>query len=577
MTIQNAQLMNNQALENLRWSQALIDGLVSRGLGRVVISPGSRSTPLALACERHPLIQTWIQVDERSAAFFALGLAKADRQPVALIATSGSAPAHWYPAVIEASKSAIPLLLLSADRPPELQDCGANQTIDQINLFGSHVRSFHQLPLPSSTSEQLDAIQQLGQQAAEESLSPLPGPVHLNIPFREPLVPDGSESTILESQTTIQTVAPFAPSPDEALLERLATELGGKQGLIICGPEHYADGFAEAVTTLAQRLGAPILADPLSNLRFGAHDRQQIISRYDAFLKRPTFTRSHSPDWLLRFGAMPVSKSLSNYLESSVESHHYLIDGNGQMRDPLHRIDAPITTDPTLFCQQLTQQLPKQNSHPWLDEFQQEEQRAAQLASALSSTESIIIGQCIEKLPAQSSIFCSNSMPIRDLDSYSGSANKPLQILANRGVSGIDGNISTLLGVAAANTNEQGTTLGLIGDLALFHDMNGLLMAREVDAIIVLFNNNGGAIFEHLPQAELPEFERVWKTPTHLDFAHVAQLYGLAYRQLTEISQFDDALDWALPQRGVRLIELVINAEVSLDEHRRYWQAVAAD
>jgi len=573
--------MNSQALENLRWSQALIDGLVSRGLSRVVISPGSRSTPLALACERHPLIESWIQVDERSAAFFALGLAKADLQPVALIATSGSAPAHWYPAVIEASKSAIPLLLLSADRPPELQDCGANQTIDQLNLFGTHVRSFHHLPVPSSTSEQLNAIQQLGQQAAEESLAPLSGPVHLNIPLREPLVPDGSESAVPKPQTEIQSVPPFAPSPNMALLERLATELGSKRGIIICGPEHYADGFAQALTTLAQRLGSPILADPLSNLRFGAHDRQQIISRYDAFLKRPTFTQSHTPDWVLRFGAMPVSKSLSSYLESSIESRHYLIDGNGQMRDPLHRIDTPITADPTLFCRQLTRQLTnqlaQQDSHQWLDEFKQEELRAAQLISQLECAESTIVAQCIAKLPAQSTIFCSNSMPIRDLDSFSGSANKPLQILANRGVSGIDGNISTLLGIAAASTNKPGVTLGLIGDLALFHDMNGLLMAREVDAIIVLFNNNGGAIFQHLPQAGLHEFERVWKTPTNLNFAHVAQLYGLAYRQLTEIGQFDDALEWALPQRGVRLIELVTDAEVSLNEHRRYWQAVAAD
>jgi len=569
--------MSSQALENLRWSQALVDGLVGRGLSRVVISPGSRSTPLALACERHPAIQTWIQVDERSAAFFALGLAKGELRPVALIATSGSAPAHWYPAVIEASKSAIPLLLLSADRPPELQDCGANQTIDQINLFGTHVRSFHQLPLPSSDGRQLDAIQQLGQQAAEESLSPLPGPVHLNIPLREPLVPDGSESAIPESQTEIQTVAPFTPSPEMALPKRLATELGGKQGIIVCGPEHYADGFAEALTTLAQRLGAPILADPLSNLRFGAHRQQQIISRYDAFLRRPIFTRSHTPDWVLRFGAMPVSKSLSTYLESSTRSRHYLIDGNGRMRDPLHRIDAPVAADPTLFCRQLADQLPQLNYHQWLDEFKQEELRAAQLATRLGGAEADIIGQCIKKLPAQSRLFCSNSMPIRDLDSYSGGGKKPLQLLANRGVSGIDGNISTLLGLAAANANKPGVTLGLIGDLALFHDMNGLLMAREVDAIIILFNNNGGAIFRHLPQAELPEFERVWKTPTHLDFSHVARLYGLTYRQLTEISQFDDALDWALQQSGVRLIELVIDAEVSLDEHRRYWQAVATD
>lgn len=569
--------MNNRALENLRWSQSLVDGLVSRGLSRVVISPGSRSTPLALACERHPMIQTWIQVDERSAAFFALGLAKAELQPVALIATSGSAPAHWYPAIIEASKSAIPLLLLSADRPPELQECGANQTIDQINLFGSHVRSFHQLPLPSSDTQQLDAIEQLGRQAAEESLSPLPGPVHLNIPFREPLVPDSSEQVVSRRHTEVQPVASFAPPPDITLLERLSAEFDGKRGIIVCGPEHYADGFAEALTTLAHRLGAPILADLLSNLRFGGHDQKQIISRYDAFLKRPSFIQNHRPDWVLRFGAMPVSKSLATYLESSVEGHHYLIDGNGRRRDPLHRIDAPVAADPILFCRQLAEQLPQQDNHQWLDDFRQEELRTTHLATTQGSAEAEIIGQCIEKLPEQSTLFCSNSMPIRDLDSYSGGGKKQLQILANRGVSGIDGNISTLLGLAAADANGPGVTLGLIGDLALFHDMNGLLMAREMDAIIVLFNNNGGAIFEHLPQAELPEFERVWKTPTHLDFAHVAQLYELEYQQVTATDEFAGALDLALQQSGVRIIELVIDAKVSRDEHRRYWRAVAVD
>ena len=568
--------MGEQALINLRWSQALIDGLVSRGLSQVVISPGSRSTPLALVCERHPAIQTWVQIDERSAAFFALGMAKARLQPVGLIATSGSAPAHWYPAVIEASQSAIPLLLLSADRPPELQNCGANQTIDQVNLFGSHVRHFHQLPVPVSNSEQLDAIHQLGQQATEESLFPLPGPVHLNIPFREPLVPDDSEVPISKSQT-VESITPFTPPPDAVQLAQLATDLGGKQGIIICGPEQFADGFAEAVTILARRLGAPILADPLSNLRFGPHDQQHIISHYEAFLKRTSFTHNHAPDWVLRFGAMPVSKALAIYIESHEESLHYLIDGNARLRDPLHRIIDPIAADPTLFCLQLATQLPDTDNSKWLEGFKQEEQRAAQLVNTQGSIEATIIGQCIEALPEHSILFSSNSMSIRDLDSYSGNSNKNLRIKANRGVSGIDGNLSTLLGIAAANSDKPGLTLGLIGDLAFFHDMNGLLMARGLDAIIILINNNGGAIFQHLPQAGLPEFERIWMTPTNLDFSRVAALYNLEYQRVTTTGEFDAALDKALQQSGVRIIEVIIDAQVSHDEHHRYWNAVAAE
>jgi 2-succinyl-5-enolpyruvyl-6-hydroxy-3-cyclohexene-1-carboxylate synthase len=572
--------MSSQALENCRWSQALLDGLVSRGLSQVVISPGSRSTPLALVCERHPAIRTWIQVDERSAAFFALGLAKADRQPVALIATSGSAPAHWYPAVIEASQDAIPLLLLSADRPPELQNCGANQTIDQVNLFGSHVRHFHQLPVPSSDSVQLDALQRLGQQAATQSLSPLPGPVHINIPFREPLVPAAMEEVLTATTVTVEPVAPFAPPPDGAQLERLAAALTGGRGIIVCGPQHYGNDFAAAVTALAKRLGAPVLADPLSGLRFGSHDRESIISCYDAFLKRPAFTRHHGPDWVLRFGAMPVSKSLSTYLESHQQSRHYLVDANGRMRDPLHRIDTPVTAAPTQLCHQLVEQLADSDNADnglWLQAFRQEEDRARQLVTTHGSDEAAIIRHCIEQLPDGSTLFSSNSMAIRDLDSYSGSGNRPLRIVANRGVSGIDGNLSTLLGLSAANANKPGLTVGLLGDLALFHDMNGLLMARGLDAIIVLFNNNGGAIFRHLPQAGLPEFERVWLTPTGLDFSTVAQLYQLEYQRVTDSRTFAAALEKARQQRGVRLIELVINSEKSLAQHRRYWQAVAAD
>ena len=571
--------MNGAAGDNLCWATALLEGMASCGLRRLVISPGSRSTPLALAAVRHPLFHCWVTVDERSAAFFALGMAKAEMQPVALIATSGSAPAHWYPAVIEASQSAIPLLLLSADRPPELQGCGANQTIDQQQLFGCHVRHFMQLPpligVAAGMETEMAAIRQLGCEAVERACSPLPGPVHLNIPLREPLVPqDGTrchDVTVLPPQR----VARYAPPPEPDELTQLVKGMEGV-GLIICGPEHYSADFAPALTTLAQQLGSPILADPLSGLRFGSHDRGQVICHYDAFMRRQAFCQRHYPDWVLRFGAMPISKSLASFLEAAVESRHYLVDGNGRMRDPLHHIEGVIAADPTLLCQQLSARLPTVDSRQWFEGFMAEEQRCEGLLPTLGGLEAAVIRHCIEALPPQSILFSSNSMPIRDLDSFSGSGPKPLQILANRGVSGIDGNISTLLGLAAVHSTTTGVTLGLIGDLALFHDMNGLMMAREVDAIIVLFNNNGGGIFHHLPQVALPEFERLWKTPTQLDFSQVARLYQLEYQRLTSIHGMERALQQALQQRGVRIIELVIDAGVSLAQHRAYWQAVAA-
>jgi 2-succinyl-5-enolpyruvyl-6-hydroxy-3-cyclohexene-1-carboxylate synthase len=571
--------MSDTALLNLRWALSLIDGLTSCGLEHVVISPGSRSTPLALASERHPAITTWIQVDERCAAFFALGLARSDGRPVAVLATSGSAPAHWYPAVIEASYSAVPLLLLSADRPPELQDCGANQTIDQTRLFGSQVRAFHQLPLPEEGNNHLDAVRQLSVLAGRDSLEALPGPVHINIPLREPLVPRVDSLPKPFSSATVQTITPRRPVPDDSLAGQLAAELRHGRGIIICGPEQYTPDFAAAVTALAERLGAPLLADPLSSLRFGHHALEHIITRYDSFLRHDQFSRNHCPDWVLRFGAFPVSKALAQFMESCESSTHYLVDAHGRNRDPLHRIGDAITADPAALCEALATRLKTVTERTWLEAFQRQEQRAADLAVKYPCSEAAIINACIEQLPNDSTLFSSNSLSIRDLDSFCGSGVKPLRIIANRGVSGIDGNLSTLLGLAAAHQRSAnpGRILGLIGDLAFFHDMNGLLSAAQQDVLIILLNNGGGAIFNYLPQAALPEFKRDWLTPTQLDFAKAAELYRIRYHPVQTESDFALTLKQALLQKGPCIIEVSIDAQASLQQHRRYWDAVIAD
>ncbi len=571
--------MSDTALLNLRWALALIDGLVSCGVEHAVISPGSRSTPLTLACERHPAITTWIQVDERSAAFFALGLARAGGRPVAVVATSGSAPAHWYPAVIEAGYSAVPLLLLSADRPPELQGCGANQTINQTRLFGGQVRAFHQLPPPDEGETQLAAVQALGVQAGRDSLAAPPGPVHINIPFREPLVPRTDDLPQPLPATAPQTITPHRPAPGDALLDQLAASLQRGRGIIVCGPEPYTPDFAAAVTALAERLGAPILADPLSGLRFGHHPLSHIITRYDAFLRRDLFTRNHCPDWVLRFGAVPVSKHLSTFLASCEASTHYLVDAYGRRRDPLHRTTDTLSADPAALCDGLTARLDAPGDRTWLNAFRQEERRAAELTVRHTTSEAAVIDACLGQLPDDSTLFSSNSMSIRDLDSFSDSGDKRLRIIANRGVSGIDGNLSTLLGLAAAQqrSGRAGRVVGLIGDLAFFHDMNGLLNAAQQDVVIILLNNGGGAIFNHLPQAGLPEFERDWLTPTQLDFAKAADLYGIRYRSIHTDTDFPAALQQALQQKGPCIIEVAIDAGSSLEQHRRYWDAVAAD
>ena len=570
--------MSNTALLNLRWARTLIDALVGSGVTRAVISPGSRSTPLALACERHPAIRTWIHIDERCAGFFALGLARADQRPVALIATSGSAPTHWYPAVIEACYSAVPLLLLSADRPPELHDCGANQTIDQTRLFGRQVRAFHPLPPPAEGLEQLRRVHQVAIRAARDSVASPPGPVHVNVPFREPLVPDITGLPEPAFGTSPAPPAHARPPPQTARLEGLAASLQGKPGIIVCGADPHEPDFATAVTALAERLGAPILADPLSGLRFGAHPRDQVIARYDAFLRRERFVRGHRPAWVLRFGAFPVSKALSIYLESCKTTEHYLVDAHGRNRDPLHRVAAPIRADPGSLCARLRERLAACDNRAWLEAFRCQEQRAAALAVESGPLEAAVIAQCIARLPEGSTLFASNSMAIRDIDGFSGSGAKPLRIVANRGASGIDGNLSTLLGLAAARhaSNGSGRVLGIIGDLAFFHDMNALLTAREQNALIILINNGGGAIFGHLPQARLPEFERTWLTPSRLDFAKAAELYGLLFQRTRTAEDFAAVLHTMLQRSDSGIIEVAIDTRTHWTAHRRYWDAVAA-
>ncbi len=258
---------------NLLWSDQLMDGLASAGVSQVVISPGSRSTPLVLAVNRQPRLKSWHHPDERSAAFFALGLASHQCQPVALIATSGSAPAHWLPAVIEASRAGIPLILLSADRPPELQACGSNQTVDQIHLFGNQVRSFHDAGPAAQSSQAMTHIRRLGIQAVHRARWPDPGPVHINLPFREPLTP----SQWPPEPTPGAVIPPVinAVLPDPQQIHRISEIISAGKGLIVCGPAPHDPGFPEAVVALAKQLGSPLLADPLSELRYGGHDHAQ--------------------------------------------------------------------------------------------------------------------------------------------------------------------------------------------------------------------------------------------------------------------------------------------------------------
>lgn len=563
--------MSRQTEINLHWAQMLVNGMVAGGLQQVVMSPGSRSTPLVLACERHPALKTWIQIDERCAAFFALGLARRESRAVALIATSGSAAAHWLPAVIEACQSAIPLILLSADRPLELQHWGANQTIDQSALFSGQVRASHLLAAADDGVEALRYVHQLGRRSVAESGWPLPGPVHLNIPFREPLTPvQDDESFSFETEAAPFVAPVLMPDPDQ--LQRLVQKLSGRPGLIIAGPESSEIKHAEALLQLAEVLGAPVLADPLSGLRFGEHPQELLICHYDSFLRQAGFAEHHQPDWILRLGAMPVSKSLAEALNSWSDSYNVLLDPQARWRDPAHLIQQQVVADVSLFCEQLQARISRAAPADWRDGFVQQEQRAKLKLESAEIFEAQLIQQLLAALPEHSHLFSSNSLCIRNLDSFSACGSKALPIIANRGASGIDGNVSTLAGLAA--NNPPGKVVGLLGDLACYHDMNGLLALAEQDVLLIVINNRGGGIFHHLPQAELPEFERDWQTDSGLDFSQVASLYHLAYARVNSIEGFAPALQTMLNQSGARMLEVEIDARDSVSRHRAYWQSI---
>lgn len=554
---------------NLIWSDGLMDGLASAGIRRLVISPGSRSTPLVLAVNRHPNLHSWQHPDERSAAFFALGMATHEHKPVALIATSGSAPAHWLPAVIEANRSGIPLILLSADRPPELQHCGANQTVDQTHLFGSQIRAYYDAGTPVDDPQALEWIRSLGIQAAHRACWPEPGPVHINLPFREPLIP----STWPEPPVTGPCV-PIADNltlPDGLQIQRICRLLKRGRGLIICGPGAFEDVFPEAVTALARQLNCPLLADPLSPLRFGPHDHSHIISRYDSMLRGNDFSSGAGLDWVLRFGAAPVSKALLDYLARR-KPPLVLCAPRGDWPDTLHQVAEMVRTSPSLLCTALTDSELTLGPADWLDKFTSAETAIDRLTlpEADRPFEAAIIKQLIAALPEGASLFSGNSLPIRQLDLWSGQGEKTLRILANRGASGIDGNISSLMGLAAA---ASGPIVGLLGDLAFFHDMNGLLFAKDLNGVIVLLNNNGGGIFGHLPQASLKQFEEQWLMPTNLDFAQAARLFSLQYQRVERQSQFGPALEAGLKSRGMSLIEVMLDREASLIRHKQYLKA----
>ncbi|HEY8489662.1 MAG TPA: 2-succinyl-5-enolpyruvyl-6-hydroxy-3-cyclohexene-1-carboxylic-acid synthase, partial [Dehalococcoidia bacterium] len=547
---------------------------------------GSRSTPLALLFRRHPAVRVWTHLDERSAGFFALGMAKARREPVAVVVTSGTAAANLTPAVVEAYHGGVPLLVLTADRPPEARDVGALQTIDQVRLYGSHAKWFQEMLLPEEGPEAVRHARVAAARAAATARADRPGPVHLNFPFREPLIPAPGLPTgpvpedAADRPAVAVSRAPRRAGPD--VVDRLARDVQPlRRGLVVCGPLDRP-GFPEAAARLAGRLGWPLLADALSQARCGPHVGPAVVTAYDAFLRDPALAERLAPEAVLRFGAAPVSKPLLQYLQRHAGARQVVVDGGEGWTDPALTATDVVHADPHSFCEDLLAALPGDApaDGAWSERWARLDAGARRaLAAGLRSEEGLTEPRAFlelaDLLPDGATVFAGNSMPVRDLDTFFPPRERPVRFLANRGASGIDGVVSSALGAAAAS---PGPLLLVLGDLSFYHDMNGLLAAKlhGLRATIVVLNNDGGGIFSFLPQAEHGEhFEELFGTPHGLSFAPVAELYGVGYRRVASWEEFRAAVADGLGSDGVQVVEVPTDRAANVALHRRLFAAVS--
>lgn len=581
---------------SLLYAETLVHALAGAGLRDVCIAPGSRSTPLTLAFDAHPDITIHLHLDERCASFYALGLAMATERPVALVCTSGTAAVEFHPAVVEAQMSNVPLLVLTADRPPELRHSGANQTIDQVKLYGSHVMWAVDVGLPEADPPAV-ALRNLRATAARALAvidGLVKGPVHLNLPFRKPLEPDRPYNPAFGPSVTTR-IQRGVMQPTAMQIDELAGILAAhERGVIVCGPRCPSGDFPAAVAELSRRSGYPIFADPLSGLRFGPHTADTpVVACYETFLNGdPGWGQ---PEVVIRFGAVPTSKWLNEWLDketadrgprtASIGAEDALtatrnsqfapsqlhIRADGVWSDDSHRVSSYLQADETLTCRGLAARISRGESD-WTRQLLASERHFWQIALTSLHEEWFdvtAVAALMEALPDGANLFVGNSLPIRHVDQFAAPSTKRLQVYGNRGASGIDGVVSSALGVAAADRSTP--TVLLIGDISFYHDLNGLLAVQQqnlTNVTIVLLNNDGGSIFRRLPIAgQEPAFTRLFLTPHSLDFAPVIRMYGLDYAQAGSREELSGAVERSIHSRTSTVIE--VRTDGARDEEMR--------
>jgi len=569
---------------NMALASALVEELARCGVRHAALAPGSRSTPLALALWRQPAIDVAVIVDERSAGFFALGAGQAADQPAVVLCTSGTAAANLHPAVCEADEAGVPLIVMTADRPPELRGIGAGQTIDQLKLYGAAVRWFCEVGTHDADDQGLLHFRSVACRAhASARGEPRPGPVHLNLPWRDPLGPEPRPDDVTATsglalagrgERPLTAVAPALARADRALLDEIAARISAApRGLILAGRQPDPR-LAEPVAALAASTGYPILAEPTSQLRLGPHDRGLVVWAYDSIARlRPA---ALEPELVVRFGDMPTSKSLRQWLAKLSGLRQLVVDPAFGWNEPSNRAETMLRADASALAADLAEQVqpaPLEWRTAWLEAGRTAAAAIeAELAELSDPSEPGLHHALAGAYADGDLVYTASSMPIRDQEAFVPSGPAAVRFLCNRGANGIDGLISSGIGAAVAIRRP---TWIVTGDLGLHHDINGLAAMREagVPVRIVVINNDGGGIFEFLPQAEQverEEFEALLGTPLGLEPAKVAALHGISH---VKVERLDELASAAAP--GTGLIEVPVDRRTNVELHQRITERVA--
>ena len=551
--------------------QAFVDELARCGVRHAVTSPGSRNAPLALTLAAQDGIEAHSVIDERSAGFVALGIAKASGRAVAVTCTSGSAAANLMPAVVEAWESRVPLIVLTADRPPELRDVGAGQAIDQIKLYGSAAKWFVEVGTHEPSRVTALHMRGLACRAVATAEGARPGPVHLNFPLREPLAPVREELDAADwegradGRPWVRVAEPGSPSasaPPE-LAELVAS---ARRGAIVAGSVRGEPPLG--VLELARRAGWPVLADPLSGLRCGPPDRGNVIAHYDLLLRVERFAAEHRPDLAIRVGDTPTSKPLRAWLAGAEQ---VVLDPDRAWHEPTREAGTIVPAGAEL----LGALAPQAAEGGWLESWQRADRLVGpELADSPFPFEPKVWAAVADAAPAGAVLWVASSMPVRDVEVYLPSMSKPLRVLANRGANGIDGMVSSALGAALGS---GAPAILLTGDLALLHDAGGVMASKRLrgaELTIVCANNGGGGIFDHLPVAASADpgaYEEHIVTPAGIEIERLAALADLRYARAESAGELAEAI-----QAGPGLIEVPTDRRLNLDVHRKLRERVAA-